>query len=466
MASKTVISKVLDAEAVDVIIEFPQNKTLYVDQFTETVPAHVEEREAFIAKNLKEVFEHYKPCKRNIILSTIDGSEVKENFCFHEIMDFDVEKIIEHSPLLSSLKTVGDICDLEENSALEVLTENLIHIQNEILDLEATYRGLESFFLNTKQDDFEFLALMNVDKKKLSIPDSVDTQAVCNELEKHFNCLSLKNNYSILVVPGYLGDAETVRMWAETAYRNKVIMVTDFKDCMNFEMLNDELDDAGLQGTEAYLGNTVMTANYLIAKRNAELLPESYDCCIPASSALAGRLTNTEDWKIVQPALDAPQGALVGSYGMRIKLQHSEIASISTHGLIPIVKEDEITIPKSSRTLYNGSIFALYNYAYVRVFDWISKVISHFLNYEAYNNWNSKLANYLCQEVIDFLEDYKGPNGIIEDFNNVKIRQDEKTKNIMVSVEIKLPFMDQQSVLELIGEPADCGCVDWKQNIY
>ena len=63
----------------------------------------------------------------------------------------------------------------------------------------------------------------------------------------------------MLVVPGYLGDSDTVRMWAQTAYRNKVIMVTDFKDSMNFEMLKDELDDANLQGQDAYLANKHQT---------------------------------------------------------------------------------------------------------------------------------------------------------------------------------------------------------------
>ena len=35
MAKKTVITKVLDADAQDGIIEFPQNRTLYADQFTD-----------------------------------------------------------------------------------------------------------------------------------------------------------------------------------------------------------------------------------------------------------------------------------------------------------------------------------------------------------------------------------------------------------------------------------------------
>ena len=35
MARKTVITKVLDVDAQDGIIEFPQNRTLYADQFTD-----------------------------------------------------------------------------------------------------------------------------------------------------------------------------------------------------------------------------------------------------------------------------------------------------------------------------------------------------------------------------------------------------------------------------------------------
>ena len=58
MAKKTVITKVLDADAQDGVIEFPQNRTLYVDQFTDKAPTTDEEREGFKPKNLKEVFEH------------------------------------------------------------------------------------------------------------------------------------------------------------------------------------------------------------------------------------------------------------------------------------------------------------------------------------------------------------------------------------------------------------------------
>ena len=47
MAKKTVITKVLDANAQDGIIEFPQNRTLYADQFTDVAPNTDEDSEGF-----------------------------------------------------------------------------------------------------------------------------------------------------------------------------------------------------------------------------------------------------------------------------------------------------------------------------------------------------------------------------------------------------------------------------------
>ena len=83
MAKKTVISKVLDAEAVDGIIEFPQNKTLYVDQFTDMAP--IKPGEVFQPETMEDVFERYQPEKRNVQMLDLDGRPVKENFKFNAI---------------------------------------------------------------------------------------------------------------------------------------------------------------------------------------------------------------------------------------------------------------------------------------------------------------------------------------------------------------------------------------------
>ncbi len=123
MAKKTVISKVLDAEAQDGIIEFPQNRTLYADQFTDEAPNTDEEREGFKPKNMKEVFEHYQPSKKGVALETEEGGAAFEDFDFKSIKDFEDEQLIAQSELLGEEKAKIDafnsvIRQLEKNKTL------------------------------------------------------------------------------------------------------------------------------------------------------------------------------------------------------------------------------------------------------------------------------------------------------------------------------------------------------------
>lgn len=123
MARKTVISKVVEENAQDGVIEFPQNRTLYADQFTDDAPNTDEAREGFKAKSMKEVFEHYQPCKNGVELTTEEGGAVYEDFDFRQIKDFEDEQIIAKSELLSEKKKKIDaynsvIRQLEKNKTL------------------------------------------------------------------------------------------------------------------------------------------------------------------------------------------------------------------------------------------------------------------------------------------------------------------------------------------------------------
>ncbi len=123
MARKTVISKVLDVEAQDGIIEFPQNRALYADQFTDEAPQSDEDREGFKAKSMKDVFEHYQPSKTGIALENEDGGAVYEDFDFKSLKDFEDEALIEQSALMGAAKDKIDaynavIRQLEKNKSL------------------------------------------------------------------------------------------------------------------------------------------------------------------------------------------------------------------------------------------------------------------------------------------------------------------------------------------------------------
>lgn len=358
---------------------------------------------------------------------------------------------------------IVDSCKEECQKAERNLSENLFCIHDEIRNLETTYRSLDAFFANAGQGKVDCITLMNVNKEELGDHDSEDTQAVRDELERYFDRLNLKNNYSMLVVPGYLGDAETVRMWAQTAYRNKVIMLTDFKDSMNFEMLKEELDDASLQGTDPYLGNIVMTANYILGRKKSELAGEDEDLYIPASGALAGRMSNTEETVIAQAAAGKRYGTLDNVKGARMDLRKSEIAALIDLGVIPMVEEDGRTMAFSNHTLYNGASKGLQEYSIVRVFDWIGKVFENYCNDHAMEIWTPAIKSEITQDIHSFLSDYKGPGGIIEKYTNLKVDQDPKTKDISINVEIIPYFAAQNFFIELTGRNTAAG-VDWDQN--
>ena len=355
-------------------------------------------------------------------------------------------------------------CKAKCNKAEQTLQSNLFNIHEEIKKLEITYRTLDSFFANAGQGKIDCITLMNVNKDELESHDSEDTEAIREELERYYDRLSLKNNYSLLVVPGYLGDATTIRMWADTAYRNKVIMLTDFKDSLNFEMLKEELDDASLQGQDAQLSNVVMTCNYILGRKKSELADEDDDVYLPGSAALAGRMTNTDEIVIAQGAAGKKYGTLSNVKGTRLDLRKSEIAALIDQGVIPMVEEDGRTMAFSNRSLYNGATLGLQEYPIVRVFDWIGKVFQNFFNDEALRNWDSQVKAELQQAVHDFLSDYKGPGKLIENYNLKGINQDPKTKDISIQVELKPFFAAKNFFIELTGHNGTAG-VEWDQNI-
>lgn len=355
-------------------------------------------------------------------------------------------------------------CRSKRDKAEENVKNNLFTIHDEIKKLEVAYRALDSFFANAGQGKIDSVTLMNVNKDELGLHDSEDTKAIREELEQYYDRLNLKNNYSLLVIPGYLGDSSTIRMWADTAFRNKVIMVTDFKDSMNFSMLKDELDDASLQGQDAHLANVIMTCNYILGRKKSELADEDDDVYIPGSGALAGRMTNTEEIVIAQGAAGKKYGTLSNVKGARLDLRKSEIAALIDQGVIPMVEEDGRTMAFSNRSLYNGATIGLQEYPIVRVFDWIGKVFQNFFNDEAFTNWNSQVKGELQQAIHDFLSDYKGPGKLIENYNLKKLDQDPKTKDIKIEVELKPFFAAKNFFIELTGHNGTAGA-EWEQDI-
>lgn len=366
-----------------------------------------------------------------------------------------------------SVSEAVEACQEEAEKARQNLSENLLTVHEATRQLEVAYRSLGQFFANAGQSKLHCLSLMNVDKEELADPEGREFQAVRDELNKHYDRLSLKDNYSLLVTPGYLGDKQAVNMWGQMAYRNKVLLVTDYADMPDLEMLVEGLDQAHLSDTDAYLANVVMACNYILGRKKSDPDNEDEeDLYLPPSAAIAGRLVNTEGTPISQGIAGKKYGTIDNARGTRLELLKSELSTLIDKGVVPMAFDDNRVMAFSNRSLYNGATAGLQEYPIVRVFDWIGKVFMNFFNDEAFKNWDSRNSpRELRTQLISFLEDYKGPGKLIEDFKIEKIERDEKTKDIHIDVNLTPFYAAKNFYIQLTGHNNADGSHDWENKI-
>ncbi|MFH1119793.1 MAG: hypothetical protein V1775_08205 [Bacteroidota bacterium] len=101
MARKTVITRVLEVETSDAIIEFPQNRTLLVEQLTDEPPAKAEVVKGL--RTMEDVFNKYKPSIK-LEFEDMNGQSRKETMDFNELRDFEMDGLIKKSQFLKDLK--------------------------------------------------------------------------------------------------------------------------------------------------------------------------------------------------------------------------------------------------------------------------------------------------------------------------------------------------------------------------
>jgi len=371
------------------------------------------------------------------------------------------QTLIIWADLLSKDGTISSYveeCEKKAEEADKTLKENLKKAIDKTKDLERSYRSIALFFNNTEQDKVKYVSIMNASPEQLKDLDNPRfINAVSEELNKHFDRLSLKNNYSLLVVPGYLGSKAVVDKWAKFAHKNKVLMITDFRNLEDVESTVEMFEEESLNGGDAHLSNVIMTCNWLVGRGKYEEVGEDEDLYVPPASALAGKLYNTQATPISQGSAGKKYGTLNEVSGARFDLKKSEIAALNDLNLIPMVFEDNRVMAFSNKTLFNGNNIGLQEYPIVRVFDWIGKVFMNFFNDVAFQKFEKRLRDDIWEQIVDFLNDYKGV--LFEDytFDRSGIKQDPKTKDITIEVNIKPFFAAKNFYIKLEGHDGKQG---------
>jgi len=364
--------------------------------------------------------------------------------------------------VLSSSENVMDMvekCDQSAEVAEKTLTKNLATAVKATKNLEKSYRTVALFFKNTGSNKIKNVSFMNAEPEQLKdLDDTRFIDSIQEELVQKYDRLDLRENYSLLVVPGYLGSNKVVEKWAKIAHENKVMLVTDFEHLDTPDDVMEMFESANLAGGDMYKSNVMMGCNYLVGRDKYNELGEEEELFIPPSGALAGNIYQT---LMSQVAAGKKHGSLSEIDGVCFDLKKSEIANLEKLGLIPMVNEYGKVMAFSAKTLFNGDNLGLQTYSVVRVFDHVTKVMMDFLNRRAFENFNSKTRKEIMSQIIRFLDSITGPGKLIEKFQIKRFEQDKVNKDkIHLDIHMTPYFPAKNFMIKMDGQKGDDG-TEW-----
>ena len=347
-------------------------------------------------------------------------------------------------------------CDDQRKAAEDLLSKNLSKAIDATRELEANYRTVAMFYKNTETDKVKNITIVNANLEQLKDLDNtrfIDT--IHAELSDNYDRLDLKNNYGLMVIPGYLGSNKVVEKWAKIAHENKVMLVTDFEHLDEPDDVMEMFDQAYLTGGEIYRSNVLMTCNWLVGRGRFEEINEADDLFIPPSGALAGKVYKT---LMSQVTAGKKFGGINEVDGVKFDLKKSEIANLENLGLIPMVNEYGKVMAFSGKTLFNGDNLGLQTYSVVRVFDYVTKVLMDFLNRRAFENFTAVTRKEIMGQIVRFLDAITGPGKLIENFEIIRFEQDSVQKDrIHLDIHMKPYFPAKNFLIKMDGHKGDDG---------
>lgn len=448
-----------------------KNKTNESAELTNTAPAALKTQPkaaAGLQESLDKLakaggFQFLESCIDSIANLNPDRKARKEIFMN------DQEKKQERNDLLQTLRLwtevlsdsneiaeMAESCRLKAEKAEQLMKANLKTALEAIRPLETAYRTVAQFYKNTESDKVKNVVLLNASSDQLKdLDNTYFFDYINNELKQNYDRLDLRDNYSLLVVPGYLGSNKVIEKWAKVANENKVMLVTDFLNLEKPDDVVELFENANLTGGELHRSNVIMTCNYLVGRGREDSAGEEDDVYLPPSTSLAGKMHYT---LLSQVTAGKKHGSMNEVDAVRFPLKKSEISHLEKIGLVPMVSEYGKVMAFSAKTLFNGDNIGLQTYSVVRVFDHVTKVLFDFLNRRAFENWNSKTESDLRSQIIKYLDSIKGPGKLIEKFRIVRFEQDEVDKDrIWLDVHLTPYFPAKSFVIKLDGHKGDDG---------
>lgn len=370
--------------------------------------------------------------------------------------------------LLGGSENIADIVGKAQekaDSAAETVKKNLKKAVEATKELESAYRSVNLFYKNCESDKLKNVTIFNADLDQLKDLDNpLFFDAIAEEIKQNYDRLDLKNNYSILNIPGYLGSNQVITKWAKLCHDTKVMLVSDFENLETPDSVAEFFEAAHLAGGEAEKSNVMIASNWLVGRGKEVEIDEEDDVYVAPSSALAGNIYKT---LMSQVAAGKKFGGLNEVGGTRFTLKKSEINSLEKMGMIPMVNEYGKVMAMSAKTLFNGDNLGLQTYSVVRVFDHVMKTLMDFLNRRAFENFDVNTEQELRTQIEKYLDKITGPGKLIEKFKILKFEQDPDQKDRIYLDIFMTPYFPAKSyVVSLDGQKGnDADSAAWKSDV-
>jgi len=384
--------------------------------------------------------------RRNAYLSDTDKAVKRRQLKTElEILKGLVEK--------GSVAEAAQEAEAKSEAVSTKLKNNLKSIFNQTIDLEKAYRSVELFFRNAEEQNIRNLYFLNVPLKDFTDSDSTHLR---EELAKHFDQnydrFSLEDNYSLFVIPGYLG--ESLEYWSKQASKYRITLVTDYTDELEFESIEDNIEEKPISGDARHLANTLVTCNYAVVRKKNDGI-EDDDLYIPVSAPLAGKMYSGNG---IQPSAGKKFGKIDGVLGTRLPLLRTHVDKIDKMGMVPIIYEKNWgTVAMSDTTLANDSSDPdLKAIGVVRAKDWIAKVLLDYFNSLTFQNFDGRLRKDIIEQLNKFFDKIKGHGKLIESFSIDGPKKDPNNPQaVMLSINVKPYFATKHYVIDYSGTQGD-----------
>lgn len=386
----------------------PQAETLSEDEIQDRLDQYdgFEELLAPLADSLK-VFAPGAKSKKKRFLQDEDMVEEREELrdrlsAFLNFIDKDSVQNHKSVRLLAQEK-------LDKNE--ELINENLDSILQAARDMEQTYRELETYFRNAAPQNAKNLTLLNVNPEALL---DADSNLVYSAVEKLLmdEALSVdqRKAYSLLVIPGLWKSKrakDIIERYAKLAGSARLSFLTDFEDCDSAEDALDIMESKkwqGVTGPELFHSKLMLFVNHMILRGKHDGMETDEDLKGSVAMAVAGKMYKE---KISQPIMGEMNGSLSESQGLAFRTSQPEVTDLGNLGLNSTMHAYDKDMVYNKCTAFDGAKKPLKDYAVVRTFDYVNRVLRHYLGKVTGQQLDRKKANFVRDTIQDFLDQLK-----------------------------------------------------------